>query len=117
MCYSHWGLIPDITGTLMLSRLVRGDVMKNLVFTEGILRATEGATLGMVTRLADDREGGLVLRCAGVIRALEQPAYLASDVIREHGRVLAEEPIRFEQCRNSLEFLECLSTTVTSMTR
>ncbi|MGA0148368.1 MAG: enoyl-CoA hydratase-related protein, partial [Ilumatobacteraceae bacterium] len=29
----HWGLIPDMTGTLMLSRLVRDDVMKDLVFT------------------------------------------------------------------------------------
>jgi enoyl-CoA hydratase/carnithine racemase len=29
----HWGLIPDMTGTLMLSRLVRDNVMKDLVFT------------------------------------------------------------------------------------
>jgi enoyl-CoA hydratase/carnithine racemase len=50
----HWGLIPDMTGTLMLSRLVRDDVMKDLVFTGRILHATEGATLGLVTRLADD---------------------------------------------------------------
>ncbi len=50
----HWGLIPDMTGTLMLSRLVRDDVMKDLVFTGRILQATEGATLGLVTRLAQD---------------------------------------------------------------
>ncbi|MFM9112956.1 MAG: enoyl-CoA hydratase-related protein, partial [Actinomycetota bacterium] len=29
----HWGLIPDMTGTLILSRLVRPDVAKELVFT------------------------------------------------------------------------------------
>jgi enoyl-CoA hydratase/carnithine racemase len=50
----HWGLIPDMTGTLMLSRLVRDDVMKDLVFTGRILPASEGAQLGLVTRLADD---------------------------------------------------------------
>jgi enoyl-CoA hydratase/carnithine racemase len=50
----HWGLIPDMTGTLMLSRLVRDDVMKDLVFTGRILPASEGAALGLVTRLSKD---------------------------------------------------------------
>ena len=31
MCEVHWGLIPDMTSTLLLSRLVRGDVMRDLV--------------------------------------------------------------------------------------
>ncbi len=50
----HWGLIPDMTGTLRLSRLVRDDVMKDLVFTGRIFQASEGATLGVVTRLSND---------------------------------------------------------------
>lgn len=50
----HWGLIPDMTGTLRLSRLVRDDVMKDLVFTGRIFPASEGATLGVVTRLSSD---------------------------------------------------------------
>jgi enoyl-CoA hydratase/carnithine racemase len=50
----HWGLVPDMTGTLMLSRLVRDDVMKDLVFTGRILPASEGAALGLVTRLSND---------------------------------------------------------------
>jgi enoyl-CoA hydratase/carnithine racemase len=50
----HWGLIPDMTGTLMLSRLVRDDVIKDLVFTGRILPASEGAALGLVTRLSND---------------------------------------------------------------
>jgi enoyl-CoA hydratase/carnithine racemase len=50
----HWGLIPDMTGTLMLSRLVRDDVMKDLVCTGRILPASEGAALGLVTRLSND---------------------------------------------------------------
>ncbi|MGA1032356.1 MAG: crotonase/enoyl-CoA hydratase family protein [Ilumatobacteraceae bacterium] len=50
----HWGLIPDMTGTLMLSRLVRPDVAKELVFTARVLDGAEGHALGLVTRLADD---------------------------------------------------------------
>jgi enoyl-CoA hydratase/carnithine racemase len=50
----HWGLIPDMTGTLRLSRLVRDDVMKDLVFTGRIFPASEGATLGVVTRISND---------------------------------------------------------------
>ena len=50
----HWGLIPDMTGTLRLSRLVRDDVMKDLVFTGRIFAASEGATFGVVTRLSQD---------------------------------------------------------------
>ena len=50
----HWGLIPDMTGTLRLSRLVRDDVMKDLVFTGRIFPASEGAALGVVTRLSND---------------------------------------------------------------
>jgi enoyl-CoA hydratase/carnithine racemase len=38
----------------MLSRLVRDDVMKDLVFTGRILPASEGAALGLVTRLSND---------------------------------------------------------------
>ena len=49
----HWGLTPDMTGTLMLSRLVRDDVMKELVFTGRVLPASEGAPLGLVTKLSD----------------------------------------------------------------
>lgn len=50
----HWGLIPDMTGTLMLSRLVRPDVAKELVFTAKIISGAEGHAIGLVTQLADD---------------------------------------------------------------
>lgn len=50
----HWGLIPDMTGTFVLSQLVRADVAKELTFTARIFDAAEGARLGVVTRLDDD---------------------------------------------------------------
>jgi enoyl-CoA hydratase/carnithine racemase len=50
----YWGLVPDMTGTLMLSRLVRPDVAKELTFTARVFSGREAAELGLVTRLSDD---------------------------------------------------------------
>jgi len=50
----HWGLIPDMTGTLVLSRLVRPDVAKELTFTARLISGTEARAVGIATRLSDD---------------------------------------------------------------
>jgi enoyl-CoA hydratase/carnithine racemase len=58
----HWGLVPDMTGTLMLTRLVRPDVAKELTFTGRIVSGTEALELGLATRLSDaPREDALAL--------------------------------------------------------
>ena len=38
----HWGLVPDMTGTLVLSRLVRPDVAKELTFTARVFSGDGG---------------------------------------------------------------------------
>ena len=50
----HWGLIPDMTGTLMLSRLVRPDIVKNLVFTARVFSGHEAHEMGIATQLSND---------------------------------------------------------------
>ncbi len=50
----YWGLIPDMTGTLMLSRLVRPDIAKDLVFTARVFSGREAFAIGLATRLSDD---------------------------------------------------------------
>jgi len=50
----HWGIIPDMTGTLMLDQLVRPDIARELTFTGRVLDATEGMSLGLVTRLSEE---------------------------------------------------------------
>ena len=58
----HWGLVPDMTGTLMLSSLVRADVAKELVFTGRIFGGREALALGLATRLSDTpREDAMVM--------------------------------------------------------
>jgi enoyl-CoA hydratase/carnithine racemase len=49
-----WGLVPDMTGTFVLSKLVRPDVAKELTFTARIFLGTEAKELGIATRLSDN---------------------------------------------------------------
>ena len=50
----HWGTIPDMTGTLTLSRLVRPDIAKELVFTGKIINGKQAFEIGLATHLSDD---------------------------------------------------------------
>jgi enoyl-CoA hydratase/carnithine racemase len=50
----HWGLVPDMTGTFVLSKLVRPDVARELTFTARVFSGSEAFDLGLATRLSDD---------------------------------------------------------------
>ncbi len=50
----RWGLIPDMTGTHMLRRLVGLDVAKELTWTGRMVDGTEAVQLGLATRISDD---------------------------------------------------------------
>lgn len=50
----RWGLVPDMSGTQTLRRLVRMDVAKELTFTGRRVPAAEAESLGLVTRVVDD---------------------------------------------------------------
>lgn len=78
---ARWGLIPDMTGTVILPRLVGLDVAKELTFTGRIVSGEEAVALGLATRLADDPRAA----------ALELAADLATkspDALREGKRLL-----------------------------
>jgi enoyl-CoA hydratase/carnithine racemase len=49
-----WGLVPDMSITRTLPRLVGIDVAKELTFTGRVFSGEEAARLGVITRLADD---------------------------------------------------------------
>jgi enoyl-CoA hydratase/carnithine racemase len=49
----YWGLVPDMTGTFILSKLVRPDIAKELTFTARVFSGTEAAAMGLATRLSD----------------------------------------------------------------
>jgi enoyl-CoA hydratase/carnithine racemase len=47
-----WGLVPDMIGTFVLSKLVRPDVAKELTFTARVFSGEEGGRLGLATRVS-----------------------------------------------------------------
>ena len=49
----HWGLVPDMTGTFMLSKLVRPDIARELTYTARVFDGREAHELGLATRLSD----------------------------------------------------------------
>jgi enoyl-CoA hydratase/carnithine racemase len=50
----RWGLVPDMTGTQMLPRLVGLDVAKELTYTGRMVEGEECVRLGLATHLAED---------------------------------------------------------------
>src|SRR3954453_4042704 len=50
----RWGLIPDMTGTQMLPRLVGLDVARELVYTGRMVLGEEAVQMGLATRVAED---------------------------------------------------------------
>ena len=49
----HWGLVPDMTGTFMLSRLIRSDIARELTYTARMIDGREAHEIGLCTRLSE----------------------------------------------------------------
>lgn len=49
-----WGLIPDMGGMVLLPRLARSDVIRQLTYTAEPVGAAQAVRWGLVTELADD---------------------------------------------------------------
>jgi enoyl-CoA hydratase/carnithine racemase len=78
-----WGLVPDMSGTQTLRRLVRLDVAKELTFTGRIVEGPEAVALGLATRVeADPRAAALALA--------REIAGRSPDAIRAGKRLLDE---------------------------
>jgi len=76
-----WGLVPDMSLTRTLPRLVGIDVAKDLTYTGRVVSGTEASELGLVTRLDDDP-----LAAAGTLAA--EIAGRSPDAIRSAKRLL-----------------------------
>jgi enoyl-CoA hydratase/carnithine racemase len=81
----RYGLVPDMSLSQSLPRLVRDDVARELTYTGRIVEAPEAAELGLVTRIDDD----------ATATARELAAKIASqspDAIRRAKRLANETP-------------------------
>jgi enoyl-CoA hydratase/carnithine racemase len=69
---SRWGLIPDMTGTAMLPKVVGLDVAKELTFTGRMVSGEEAVRIGLATQVADDpRAAAMELAAELVLRSPE----------------------------------------------
>lgn len=49
-----WGLVPDLAGTVLMRRLLRDDVMRELTFSGRVVSGSEAVALGLATRVCAD---------------------------------------------------------------
>jgi enoyl-CoA hydratase/carnithine racemase len=47
-----WGIVPDMAGTVLMSRLVRSDIIRDLTFSGRIVLGDEACELGLATRVS-----------------------------------------------------------------
>jgi enoyl-CoA hydratase/carnithine racemase len=78
-----WGLIPDMSLTQTLPRLVAADVAKELTFTARVVDGEEAQRLGLVTRVADDP-------LAAALQLAREIAGRSPDAVRAAKRLLGE---------------------------
>lgn len=78
---ARWGLVPDMTGTLLMRNLARDDVIRELTYTARIFSAQEALSYGFVTRITENPRAD-ALTVAGEI-ARQSP-----DAVRAAKRLL-----------------------------
>ena len=49
-----WGLVPDMSGCVFMTELVRPDVVRELTYTGRIVSGVEAQAIGLATRVSDD---------------------------------------------------------------
>jgi enoyl-CoA hydratase/carnithine racemase len=78
---ARWGLIPDMTGTVMLPRLVGLEVAKELTLTGRMVSGEEAVRLGLAIRVADDPRAAAMELAAELVTK-------SPDALREGKRLL-----------------------------
>lgn len=92
-----WGLVPDMSGTQTLRRLVRLDVAKELTFTGRVVSGTEAAQLGLATRVADDPRAAALALAAEIATKSPDAIRSAKRLLDQSGVVSVEEGLRLEE--------------------
>jgi enoyl-CoA hydratase/carnithine racemase len=87
----RWGLIPDMTGTHMLRRLVPLDVAKELTWTGRMVSAEEAVALGLATRLSDDPRADALALAAQLAASSPDAIRGAKRLLNQSGLVSLEQ--------------------------
>jgi enoyl-CoA hydratase/carnithine racemase len=83
----RWGLVPDMTGTAVLPRLVGLDVAKELTWTGRMVGGEEAVRIGLATRTADDPRKEALTLAAEIAGRNPHAVRAAKRLLEQSGRV------------------------------
>jgi enoyl-CoA hydratase/carnithine racemase len=92
-----WGLVPDMTGSQTLGRLLRPDVAKELAFTGRIVSGSEAVELGLATHLSDRPRDAALALAREVAGKSPDAVRAAKRLLDETARLGLEEGLRLEE--------------------
>ena len=92
-----WGLIPDMTGTWTLPRLVGLDVAKELTFTGRMVGGEEAVRLGLATRVAEDPVAAAQELAAEIASKSPDAVRAAKRLLNQSGQVPMAEQFAAER--------------------
>src|SRR5262245_20423623 len=91
-----WGLVPDMSGTQTLRRLVRLDVAKELAYTGREVGGEEAVALGLATRCCPDPRGAALELARQIAGRSPSAIRAAKRLFDASGLVSAEEGLALE---------------------
>ena len=83
----RWGLVPDMTGTAALPRLVPLDVAKELTWTGRMVEGEEAVRLGLATHLSDDPHRDALALASDLAGRSPDAIRAAKRLLNQSGRV------------------------------
>lgn len=92
-----WGLVPDMTGTWMLTRLVGLDVAKELTFTGRMVEGEEAVRIGLATRVAADPLAEAQALAAEIAGKSPEAVRAAKRLLNQSGLVPIEQQFADER--------------------
>jgi enoyl-CoA hydratase/carnithine racemase len=92
-----WGLVPDMSGTQTLRRLVRLDVAKELTFTGRVISGTEAVELGLATRVEADPRSAALEAAAAIAAKSPDAIRSAKQLLDASGVVSVVEGLQLEE--------------------
>lgn len=109
----RWGLIPDMAGVTRLRRLVRDDILRDLIYTGRIFSGEKAAQIGVATRACPDPRAEALALAAEIaaksphaIRAAKRLANLAEDA--DEAALIAAEAAEQLELIGSLNQVEAV---------
>jgi enoyl-CoA hydratase/carnithine racemase len=93
----RWGLVPDMSGTQTLRRLVRLDVAKELAFTGRVVSGMEAAQLGLVTRVVDAPRDAALAAAHEIAKKSPHAIRGTKKLLNASGVVSIEDGLAFEE--------------------